>query len=205
MQRKKERRDNLRVSAGLPYVSRGGVKLAGALEAFRLDPRGATVLDVGASTGGFTDCLLQKGAKKVYAVDVAYGHLAWRLRKDPRVTCVERTNIRYLAREAIPEEIDLATVDVSFISLKKVLPRVMEFVKSGGDIVALVKPQFEAQRKEVGRGGIVRDPTVHHKVLLEIRQYAEEAGLHICAVSPSCLPGAKGNIEYFLHLRKPHE
>ena len=152
----------------LPYVSRGGLKLDGALKAFGLDVAGWVCLDVGASTGGFSDCLLQRGAARVYAVDVGYGQLAWRLRQDPRVTVIERTNIRYLPAERIPEPVDLVTIDVSFISLKIVVPAVLKFLKPSGRLLPLVKPQFEVGKGQVGKGGVVRDPEQHARVLCRI-------------------------------------
>jgi len=184
-----------------PYVSRGGVKLAGALDALGLDVRGLTALDVGASTGGFTDCLLQRGARRVYAVDVGYGQLAWRLREDPRVVSLERTNVRTLARDAVPEPVDLATVDASFISLRLVLPAVAALLPAGRTIVALVKPQFEVGRGRVGAGGVVRDPALHAEVLAELQRVAAGHGLSTDALLESPLTGPAGNREFFLALR----
>lgn len=185
----------------LPYVSRGGLKLAAALEHFGLEVRGVVALDVGASTGGFTDCLLQHGAARVYDVDVGYGQLAWRLRQDPRVVVLERTNIRHLPREAIPEAVDLAVVDVSFISLKLVLPQVLAFLRPGGAILALVKPQFEVGRGQVGKGGVVREPRLQLQAVAEIQSFAQGLGLTVVGVMPSPILGPKGNQEYLLWLQ----
>jgi 23S rRNA (cytidine1920-2'-O)/16S rRNA (cytidine1409-2'-O)-methyltransferase len=186
----------------LPYVSRGGLKLEAALAHFGIDLRDKIVMDVGSSTGGFTDCMLQKGARKVYCIDVGYGQLSWPLRKDPRVILHERTNIRYLRREKIPEVIGFATIDISFISLKHVLSKVAEFVKKGGEILALVKPQFEVGRGEVGKGGIVREEDRRLAVVDSMRTFAEEKGLRSLGIFRSPIPGQKGNIEYFLFLRR---
>jgi 23S rRNA (cytidine1920-2'-O)/16S rRNA (cytidine1409-2'-O)-methyltransferase len=183
-----------------PYVSRGGLKLAAALTSFNIDVTGQVALDVGASTGGFTDCLLQHGAARVYCVDVGYGQLAWRLRQDPRVIVLERTNIRYLPREAIPEEMDLAVADVSFISLKLVLPQILQFLRPDGLIIALVKPQFEVGKGQVGKGGVVRDPQQQQQVVAEIQKFAQGLGLAAEGVIPSPILGPKGNQEYLLYL-----
>jgi 23S rRNA (cytidine1920-2'-O)/16S rRNA (cytidine1409-2'-O)-methyltransferase len=183
------------------YVSRGGDKLAAALASFGIDPAGRVCLDVGASTGGFTDLLLQRGAARVIAVDVGYGQLAWSLRQDPRVTVLERVNIRHLDRLPVPA--DLAVIDVSFISLRLVLPRVRDLLSPPGDVVALVKPQFEVGKGAVGKGGIVRDPDQHRQVLSELRAFAEANGYEIAGEIPSPILGAKGNREFLLHLR-PH-
>lgn len=185
------------------YVSRGGLKLESALESFSLEPAGLVVMDVGASTGGFTDCLLQRGARRVYAVDVGYGQLAWRLRRDPRVVAVERTNIRYLKAEQVPELVDLAVIDASFISLKKVIPRALDFLRPGGRLLALIKPQFEAGRGQVGKGGVVRAPEVHRRVVEEIQAFCRELGLEIQGVVESPLLGPKGNREFFISAVKP--
>ncbi len=185
-----------------PYVSRGGLKLEEALRIFRIDPRGMVVIDVGASTGGFTDCVLQKGAQKVYAVDVGYGRLAWKLQKDPRVVSLERRNVRYLKREEIPEEADLILVDTSFISIEKFLPHLLGFLKRGGDLVSLIKPQFEVGKGEVGKGGVVRDPALHQKVIERIFRFCQGLGLKADQVIESPLLGPKGNKEFFIHLRK---
>ena len=191
---------DIRLRAKLPYVSRGGIKLAAALEAFGVDVEGAVAADVGASTGGFTDCLLQRGARRVYAIDVGYGQLAWRLRRDPRVVVMERTNVRYL--DSLPEPVDLATVDVSFISLELVLPKVMGWLKPGGEIIALIKPQFEAGREKVGKGGVVRDPEVHRAVLGKILGWAVDHGLAVRGLIPSPIKGPAGNVEFLVHLRR---
>lgn len=181
------------------YVSRGGRKLAGALDAFGVDPAGKVALDVGASTGGFTDCLLKRGATRVYAVDVGYGQIDDQLRKDERVRLIERTNIRYMEREKIPEEIDLATVDTSFISLRLVLPRVASFVKPAGEIIALIKPQFELDPRDVGKG-VVRDPEKRNRAVKKIAGAAIELGMETVGISQSTVSGAKGNVEYFIYL-----
>jgi len=184
------------------YVSRGGEKLEGALKTFSIDPSGMVVMDVGASTGGFTDCILQKGAEKVYAVDVGYGQLAWRLRKDLRVVNLERRNIRYLRREEVKEELDLIVVDTSFISVEKFLPHLLGFLKKGGAIVSLIKPQFEVGRGEVGKGGVVRDKALHQKVIDRISDFSRGLGLKVLGVTESPLLGPKGNREFFIHLKK---
>jgi len=193
----------LEVEAPEPYVSRGGHKLAAALDAFAVDPEGRVCLDVGASTGGFTDVLLQRGARRVYALDVGRGQLAERLRRDPRVVSMERTNARTLTVKALPEPVSLATVDVSFISLRLVLaPIVSTFADSGGDLVALVKPQFEAGRGET-HDGVVRDPAIHERVLREVGGAARAAGLEVAGEIASPILGAEGNREFLLHLRVP--
>jgi 23S rRNA (cytidine1920-2'-O)/16S rRNA (cytidine1409-2'-O)-methyltransferase len=183
-----------------PYASRGGDKLAGALDAFGLDVRELLALDVGASTGGFTDCLLRRGARAVIAVDVGYGQLAWRLRQDPRVTVIARTNARRLVPAQLPAPADVATVDVSFISLAKVLPAVAACVRPGGSIVALVKPQFEVGRSRVGKGGVVRDEAARADAVAAVRTAAESLGLAVRGEAESVLPGPKGNREVFLWL-----
>ena len=187
--------------AGSPYVGRGGVKLEGALEEFRLDVSGLAVLDVGASTGGFTDCLLKHGARTVYAVDVGYGQLDYQLRNDPRVVVMERVNARYPFQ--LPETVDLATLDLSFISLQKVVPNVSSMVRGGGRMLALVKPQFEAGRQEVGRGGVVKDPLVHASVLGRFICWAVDRGFGLEGLVASPLRGADGNREFFVLLRNP--
>jgi len=184
-----------------PYVSRGGLKLEGALNVFGMDTQGVVVMDVGASTGGFTDCVLQKGAKKVYAVDVGYGKLAWKLQKDPRVINLERRNIRYLKKEEIPEEVDLILIDTSFISIEKFLPHLLKFLKRGGILVSLIKPQFEVGKGEVGKGGVVRDSALHQKVIDRISEFSRNLGLSILGVVESPLLGPKGNKEFFICLR----
>lgn len=180
------------------YVSRGGFKLAGALEVFSLQVAGLVAMDVGASTGGFTDCLLRRGAKRVYAIDVGYGQLAWQLRQDSRVVVLERCNIRYLTSELLPELVDLAVIDTSFISLKKVIPKVLEFVKSPGQLVALIKPQFEVGRGLVGKGGVVRDPKLHRQVINELEGFCHDQRLRVEGVVESRLQGPKGNREFFI-------
>lgn len=192
---------SIAVKEDIPYVSRGGVKLKAALERFGIGLRGKTAMDVGASTGGFTDCMLQEGAARVYAVDVGYGQFDWKLRNDPRVALLERTNIRYLAREAIPEEVQFATVDVSFISLRLVLPRVREFLAAGGEVVALVKPQFEVGKKDVGKGGIVRDEAKRLEAVEAVKGEAEACEFEPVGVMESPITGQKGNIEYLIYLR----
>jgi 23S rRNA (cytidine1920-2'-O)/16S rRNA (cytidine1409-2'-O)-methyltransferase len=188
------------VREGLPYVSRGGVKLEHALDRFGVDVTGRIAADVGASTGGFTDCLLQRGARRVYAIDVGYGQLAWRLRQDPRVVVLERTNIRYL--ESLPEPVDLVTVDVAFISLELVLPKVVSLLQAEGEIVALIKPQFEAGREQVGKGGVVKDPAVHRAVLEDVLAWAISNGLRIRGLTLSPLRGPAGNLEFFAYLSR---
>jgi len=183
------------------YASRGGFKLEGALADFSIDPSGRVCLDVGCSTGGFTDCLLQKAAARVYAVDVNVDQLAWKLQQDERVVRIER-NARELRREDIPEMVDLVVADVSFISVGKVLLPAAAAMKPETDALVLVKPQFELRREDVGRGGIVADRSLHEKAVAGVRKAAVAAGLAILGERPSCLPGAEGNQEYFLHLRK---
>ena len=187
---------------GIPYVSRGGVKLAGFLDDFNLDVSGLVVLDVGASTGGFTDCLLQRGVSRVHAVDVGRGVVDLKLREDPRVHLLEGRNIRHLDPGEVGEEVDLAVIDVSFISLEKVLPVVKGFVKEGGRVLALVKPQFEVGKGEVGKGGIVRDPEKHRKVLERIEDFSRRIGLEPIARSESPIKGAKGNREFWVYMGK---
>ncbi len=185
------------------YVSRGGIKLAGALDAFSLSVAGLVAMDVGASTGGFTDCLLRRGAGRVYAVDVGYGQLAWRLRQDARVVVLERTNVRYLEREQIPEPVDLATIDTSFISLTKVIPRVLGFLGENGRLLALIKPQFEVGRGLVGKGGVVRKPELHQRVVSELERFCRDQGLVVEGVVESPVLGPKGNREFFILAVKP--
>lgn len=180
-----------------PYVSRGGLKLEAALAAFSIQVQGAIAADIGASTGGFTDCLLKHGASRVYAIDVGYGQLAWELRQDPRVIAIERVNVRYL--QGLPEPVDIASVDVSFISLKLVLPVVVRLLKPEGHIVALIKPQFEAGRAQVGKRGVVRDPTVHRDVLHDLLTWAATNGLQVKGLIPSPLRGPAGNVEFLAH------
>lgn len=189
---------DLVVEGGLPYVSRGGYKLAAALDAFQLDVQGWVVADVGASTGGFTDCLLQRGAARVYAIDVGYGQLAWKLQQDPRVEIMDRTNARYL--EALPELVDLVTVDASFISLRLILPMAVRWLKPGASLVTLVKPQFEAGRNRV-KGGVVQDPAVHRAVLEDLIAWATAQGLGLGGLIRSPITGPAGNIEFLAHWR----
>lgn len=191
------------VKRPLPYVSRGGLKLERALDEFEIDPSGVVALDVGASTGGFTDCLLKRGARRVYAVDVGYNQLDWRLRQDERVVSMERTNIRSL--ESLPEPVDAVVSDVSFISLTLALPPAVRLLKPGGWIVALVKPQFEAGKGQVGKGGVVRDPAVHRAVLVKVLLWARAAGLAVRGATPSPVRGPAGNVEFLVWLTKPAE
>ena len=186
----------------LKYVSRGGLKLEKAMTIFGLRLNGCICADIGASTGGFTDCMLQNGASKVYSVDVGYGQLAWQLRTDPRVVNLERTNARYLTREQIPEEIDFFSVDVSFISLKIILPAVRPLLKDGGKAVCLIKPQFEAGREKVGKKGVVRDKAVHEEVVQMICDFAVENGYSVLGLTFSPVKGPEGNIEYLVFLQK---
>ena len=185
----------------LPFVSRGGLKLQKALSVFDVDVTDCICLDIGASTGGFTDCMLQAGAKKVYAVDVGYGQLAYSLMTDERVVCMERTNFRHLAPEAIPEPIDFATADVSFISLDKILPTVKQFLKEDARMICLIKPQFEAGRDKVGKKGVVRDAKVHEEVIARVKKCAQEEGFLTEGLDFSPVTGPMGNIEYLLALR----
>jgi len=189
-------------SEDIPYVSRGGLKLEAAIKHFNVSLENKVAMDVGSSTGGFTDCMLQRGAKKVYCVDVGYGQLAWLLRNNPRVILLERTNIRHLEREKIPDNIDIATIDASFISLTKVLPKVLEFLKDGGEILALVKPQFEVGKGEVGKGGIVREEEKRLSAVDSVKTEMERIGLQAIGVFESPVAGQKGNIESFLYLKK---
>lgn len=184
----------------IPFVSRGGFKLDKALKVFPVDPSGKICIDCGASTGGFTDVLLQHGAAKVYSVDVGYGQLAWKLRSDPRVVNLERTNLRYVTSEQIPEPLDLAVMDVSFISIRLVLPAVKELLREGADIICLIKPQFEAGRDEVGKKGVVRDEAVHSEVVRGIVRFAPTIGLSVLGLDYSPIRGPEGNIEYICHM-----
>ena len=186
----------------LAYVSRGGLKLEKAMATFPIDLHGAVCADIGASTGGFTDCMLQNGAEKVYAVDVGYGQLAWKLRSDPRVVCLKRTNARYLTHEQVPDELDFASVDVSFISLKLILPPLNGLLKDGGHAACLVKPQFEAGREKVGKKGVVRDPDVHLEVLEHFLDHAKESSFTVLGLTYSPIRGPEGNIEYLGYLEK---
>jgi len=183
----------------MPYVSRGGLKLEAALREFKITVTGRTAMDVGASTGGFTDCLLQHGCRNVYAVDVGYGQLAWKLRQDPRVISLERTNIREINSALIPEPIDIAVIDASFISLEKVIPPVLPFLAHDSEIIALIKPQFEVGKGRVGKGGIVRDETARKAVVERIVEFVREQGLEVKGVIPSPITGQDGNIEYLLY------
>jgi len=189
----------------LPFVSRGGFKLDKALKVFPVDPSGKVCIDCGASTGGFTDVLLQHGAAKVYAVDVGYGQLAWKLRNDERVVNLERTNLRYVTSEQIPELMDLAVMDVSFISIKLVLPAVKALLKPGADLICLIKPQFEAGREEVGKKGVVREKSTHLEVIQMVMAYAAEIGFEIRNLEFSPIKGPEGNIEYLVHIEKSDE
>ena len=180
----------------LRYVSRGGLKLEKAMQCFPLTLQDAVAMDCGASTGGFTDCMLQNGAKKVYAVDVGYGQLDWKLRQDERVVCMERTNARYLTPEQIPDPLDFASIDVSFISLKLIFPALYGLLRQGGEIACLIKPQFEAGREKVGKKGVVRDPAVHQEVLEHFLDHAREAGFSVKDITFSPITGPEGNIEY---------
>ena len=194
----------IRIKGGvLPYVSRGGLKLRKALDEFAVDVTGLVAIDVGASTGGFSDCLLQAGARKIFAVDVGYGQLAWKLQQDPRVVSMEKTNIRTLLPEQLDAVPDLAVIDASFISLAKVLPAVVAIVKPGGCVIALIKPQFEVGKGEVGKGGIVRDPAAHDKVIESVRQTAQEMGLAVGGLCESPITGADGNREFLILLNIP--
>lgn len=186
----------------LKYVSRGGLKLEKAMQEFPITLQGKTAMDIGASTGGFTDCMLQNGAKKVFAVDVGYGQFAWKLRQDERVVNMERTNIRYVTPEDIGEEIDFASIDVSFISLRLVLPVAKSLLTDNGEIVALIKPQFEAGRGQVGKKGVVKDIKVHFEVIKTVLDFAREAGFFIAGLSFSPIKGPEGNIEYLAYLKK---
>ena len=189
----------------MKYVSRGGYKLEQAMNVFPISLTDTVCMDVGSSTGGFTDCMLQNGASKVYSVDVGYGQLAWKLREDPRVVCMERTNARYLTHEQIPDELDFASIDVSFISLKLILPAVANVLKDGGYVASLVKPQFEAGREKVGKKGVVRDPVVHKEVLEHYLEHAREAGFGVLGLTYSPIRGPEGNIEYLGFLQKGAE
>ncbi len=186
----------------LPYVSRGGLKLEKAMESFGLSLDGYVCMDIGASTGGFTDCMLQRGAVKVYSVDVGHGQLAWKLRSDPRVVCMEKTNFRYLTRGDIDDDLDFASVDVSFISLTKILIPARKLLKDEGEMVCLIKPQFEAGREKVGKKGVVRDPEVHKEVIAKVTDFAGIIGFSVLGLDFSPVRGPEGNIEYLLYIRK---
>lgn len=186
----------------LKYVSRGGLKLEKAMKEFPITLSGKVAMDIGASTGGFTDCMLQNGAKKVFAVDVGYGQFAWKLRNDERVVNMERTNIRYVTHEQIGEVLDFASIDVSFISLRLVLPVASELLGDNGEIAALIKPQFEAGRGQVGKKGVVRDSAVHKEVIKRVSEYVKESGLYFSGIAYSPIKGPEGNIEYLAYLTK---
>jgi 23S rRNA (cytidine1920-2'-O)/16S rRNA (cytidine1409-2'-O)-methyltransferase len=193
----------IEIEAARQYVSRGGLKLASALDHFGVDVAGKNAVDIGASTGGFTDCLLQRGATKVYAIDVGYGQIAWKLRNDPRVIVYERLNARFLSQADVPELVHICVIDVSFISLTLILPNAIDLVTANGVILALIKPQFELQRSDVGRGGIVRDPAMHKKATQKIATFAEnDARLSVDGIVPSAIAGTDGNQEFFICLRK---
>ncbi|TGY95460.1 TlyA family RNA methyltransferase [Petralouisia muris] len=189
----------------LKYVSRGGLKLEKAMKNFDISLTDKICMDIGASTGGFTDCMLQNGAAKVYAVDVGYGQFAWKLRQDGRVVCMEKTNIRYVTPEDIEDVLDFASVDVSFISLTKVLPAAKELLGETGEMVCLIKPQFEAGKEKVGKKGVVRDPKVHQEVIEKILDFAEESGFAVRGLEFSPIKGPEGNIEYLVHMQKGME
>lgn len=186
----------------LPYVSRGGLKLEKAIKQFSLDLKDKVCMDIGASTGGFTDCMLQSGAKKVYSIDVGYGQFAWKLRVDPRVVCMERTNIRYVEPVDIGEYADFASIDVSFISLEKVLPAVLNLLKEDGSVVALIKPQFEAGRDKVGKKGVVRERSTHEEVIKNVVSFVKKEGIKIIDIEYSPIKGPEGNIEYLIYITK---
>lgn len=188
--------------AELPYVSRGGLKLEKAIAEFGIDLNEKVSMDVGASTGGFTDCMLQNGAVKVFSIDVGYGQFAWKLRTDPRVVCMERTNIRYVEKDSIGMDIDFSSIDVSFISLKKVIPKVIELLGEKGEVVALIKPQFEAGREKVGKKGVVREASTHKEVIEGIVNYLKEMNMNILNLSFSPIKGPEGNIEYLVYFSK---
>ncbi len=187
--------------ADMPYVSRGGLKLEKALREYHIDAKGAVCLDIGASTGGFTDCLLQHGAARVYAVDVGYGQLAWRLRQDKRVKVIERTNIRYMPCDRVPEPIDLITIDVSFISLKIVIPAALQFARPQAKMIALIKPQFEVGKGKVGKGGVVKETALHDAVIDDLSAYCNHLHLNCQAPIPSPIQGPKGNREFLMLMR----
>jgi 23S rRNA (cytidine1920-2'-O)/16S rRNA (cytidine1409-2'-O)-methyltransferase len=190
------------VQAVQKYVGRGALKLEGALDHFNIDVHGKTALDIGASTGGFTDCMLQRGAKKVYAVDVGHGQLNWKLRNDPRVIVLEKVNARFLSREHIPELVDLCVIDVSFISLTLILPNAFELMTATGVILPLIKPQFELQRADVGKGGIVRDQRLHQKAQDKIVAFVTRLGHVVTGIVPAAITGTDGNQEFFACMRK---
>jgi 23S rRNA (cytidine1920-2'-O)/16S rRNA (cytidine1409-2'-O)-methyltransferase len=184
------------------YVGRGALKLESALDYFYVDVHGKTALDIGASTGGFTDCMLQRGADRVYAVDVGYGQLDWKLRNDPRVIVLEKTNARFITRDQVRDLVDICVIDVSFISLTLILPNAIALLKPDGVILALIKPQFELQRSDVGKGGIVRDPRLHQKAQDKIVAFVEDLGHVVAGIAPAAIKGADGNQEFFACIRK---
>lgn len=186
----------------MPYVSRGGFKLEKAIKSFNIDLKDKVCMDIGASTGGFTDCMLQNGAKEVFSIDVGYGQFAWKLRVDPRVVCMERTNIRYVSQEDIGKACDFASIDVSFISLTKVIPVVANLLNDTGEIIALIKPQFEAGREKVGKKGVVRDINTHKEVIIKIVDFVKKEGINIANIEYSPIKGPEGNIEYLIYLTK---
>lgn len=186
----------------LKYVSRGGLKLEKAMTHFGITLEGKVCMDIGASTGGFTDCMLQNGAVKVYSVDVGYGQFAWKLRQDPRVVCMEKTNIRYVTPEDLGEPVDFSSIDVSFISLTKVLGAIRAYLTDDGEIVALIKPQFEAGREKVGKKGVVREKSTHHEVIEKVTEFAVSIGFSVLEITFSPIKGPEGNIEYLVHLKK---
>ncbi len=189
----------------LPYVSRGGLKLEKALKVFPIDLTGKICMDIGASTGGFTDCMLQNGASRVYAIDVGHGQLDWKLRNDDRVICMEKTNFRYTGKEDIPDTVEFAACDVAFISISKILPNAYEILSEGGEMVCLIKPQFEAGRDKVGKKGVVRDPGVHGEVIEACLGYAGDCGFRLLDLTGSPIRGPEGNIEYLMYLKKGGE
>ncbi len=191
--------------SSLKYVSRGGLKLEKAMEQWQFQLDTKVCMDIGASTGGFTDCMLQNGATKVYSVDVGHGQLAWKLRNDERVVCMEQTNFRYMVREDIQDDLDFASVDVSFISLTKILIPARNLLKTGGQMVCLIKPQFEAGREKVGKNGVVREPEIHEEVIRKIIDYADSIGFEVLHLEYSPIKGPEGNIEYLLHIQKAEE
>lgn len=195
-------KDKIEVRGSSEFVSRGGHKLKKAMSVFPIDLTDKICMDVGASTGGFTDCMLQNGAVKVYSVDVGYGQLAWKLRSDPRVVNLERTNIRYITEEQVPDKIDFSSVDVSFISLCLVLPAIYPILSENGECVCLIKPQFEAGREKVGKKGVVRDKSVHAEVIQKIYDFAVETGFSVAGLDYSPIKGPEGNIEYLIYLKK---
>ncbi|MEW6109151.1 MAG: TlyA family RNA methyltransferase [Nitrospirota bacterium] len=186
----------------MPYVSRGGVKLEAALNFFKIDPAGMIIMDIGCSTGGFTDCVLKKNARKVYAIDVGYGQFDWSIRHDPRIILMEKTNIRYLDKKSVPDPIDIALIDVSFISLLHVLPKTLEFLKENGEVLALIKPQFEVGKEMVEKGGIIKDESKRRYAIEKIIDGSEKIGFVPEGIFESPLRGQKGNIEYFIYLRR---